>query len=457
MGTHPIFESDFDCLTDVTMADFEMQVDAEGQQQQHQATATLDIEAHLTNYKGNILIQRLQYISDNSAYHRVEALRTGLRAAKKTLNTGAYEEFHEQLTTLVGEDNAGPKDDEWIHQTRQSALITGERLDTEIRNFKGNSVKESIKRGLEEMAEHKLQMGDVQSALKHFSKSRDYCLQAQHERSMCLNIIKTSILLRQWDHVVSYVKKGESEKNKEGTDELSRSKFSCAQALADMSAKRYDAAAVKFLQVKFESFDFSVVLSNANVALYGGLCALASLDRSELKSQVLQSANFKQFLELEPQIREIITAYYDFRFLDALKALDLMKPALLLDIFVAGHIDDMYDKIRQKFLQQYMKPFERANLSKMASSFGQSEAELERSVADLIATDAIKARIDHREGVIIATKENKRKEAIKVALETQETFIWKTQSVLLRHALLSNNLVINEHSHSDEQNENMFT
>ena len=106
------------------------------------------------------------------------------------------------------------------------------------------------------MAEHKLQMGDIQSALKFFSKSRDYCLQAQHERSMCLNIIKTSILLRQWDHVVSYVKKGESEKNKEGTDELSRSKFSCAQALADMSAKRYDAAAVKFLQIKFESFDF---------------------------------------------------------------------------------------------------------------------------------------------------------------------------------------------------------
>ena len=71
-------------------------------------------------------------------------------------------------------------------------MATLERLDTEIRNFKGNSVKESIKRGLEEMAEHKLQMGDVQSALKYFSKSRDYCLQAQHERSMCLNIIKTS-------------------------------------------------------------------------------------------------------------------------------------------------------------------------------------------------------------------------------------------------------------------------
>ena len=110
------------------MADFEMQVDADGQQQQQeheQATATLDIESHLTNYKGNILIQRLQFISDNCPYHRVEALRTGLRAAKKTLNIDAYSEFHEQLTTLIGADNAGPKDDEWIHQTRQSALITG--------------------------------------------------------------------------------------------------------------------------------------------------------------------------------------------------------------------------------------------------------------------------------------------------------------------------------------------
>ena len=62
----------------------------------------------------------------------------GIRAAKKTLNIDAYIEFHEQLSSLgmvfcnifvkysysVGPDAAGPKDDEWIHHTRQSALIT---------------------------------------------------------------------------------------------------------------------------------------------------------------------------------------------------------------------------------------------------------------------------------------------------------------------------------------------
>ena len=67
-----------------------------------------------------------------------------------------------------------------------------DRLDTNIKNFRNNAIKESIKRGFEEMGEHKLQQGDVQGALKFFSKSRDYCVQPQHVRTMCLNVIKAS-------------------------------------------------------------------------------------------------------------------------------------------------------------------------------------------------------------------------------------------------------------------------
>lgn len=51
---------------------------------------------------------------------------------------------------------------------------------------------------------------------------------------------------------------------------------------------------------------FSEVISSSNVATYGGLCSLASLDRKQLKEKVLQSPNFKQFLELEPCMREVI-------------------------------------------------------------------------------------------------------------------------------------------------------
>ena len=64
------------------------------------STPIKDIESYLNNYRGNILIQRLQFIVERSESQRIDALRVGIRAAKKTLNIDAYIEFHEQLTSL---------------------------------------------------------------------------------------------------------------------------------------------------------------------------------------------------------------------------------------------------------------------------------------------------------------------------------------------------------------------
>ena len=39
-----------------------------------------------------------------------------------------------------------------------------------------------------------------------------------------------------------------------------------------------------------------------DVALYGGLCALASFDRSEIKRNVVESIGFREMLELNPEV-----------------------------------------------------------------------------------------------------------------------------------------------------------
>ena len=48
---------------------------------------------------------------------------------------------------------------------------------------------------------------------------------------------------------------------------------------------------------------YSDVLSAPDVALYGGLTALASLERSELKASVMDSTGFRELLELNPEAR----------------------------------------------------------------------------------------------------------------------------------------------------------
>ena len=52
----------------------------------------------------------------------------GLRALRSTLNVDEYIEFHDNLVNMVGTEIAGPKDEQWISQTRQNAMTTTGRL-----------------------------------------------------------------------------------------------------------------------------------------------------------------------------------------------------------------------------------------------------------------------------------------------------------------------------------------
>ena len=77
--------------------------------------------------------------------------------------------------------------------------------------------------------------------------------------------------------------------------------------------RKYSAAAKQFLAASLDHCDCPDLISPNNVAIYGGLTALATFDRAELHKQVISSAQFKLFLELEPQLREVIQCFYDSR------------------------------------------------------------------------------------------------------------------------------------------------
>lgn len=126
-----------------------------------------------------------------------------------------------------------PLDTAWVEATRKKALLKLEKLDTDLKNYKGNSIKESIRcargagtgvwgcvpvcahspvcrRGHDDLGDHYLDCGDLSNALKCYSRARDYCTSAKHVINMCLNVIKVSVYLQNWSHVLSYVSKAES-------------------------------------------------------------------------------------------------------------------------------------------------------------------------------------------------------------------------------------------------------
>merc|ERR1719234_372295 len=146
-------------------------------------------------------------------------------------------------------------------------------------------------------------------------------------------------------------------------------KLRCAAGLAELATQKYKSAAKYFLQANIDHCDFPELLSPNNIAVYGGLCALASFDRQELKKNVISNSTFKLFLELDPHLREIIHKFYESKYASCLRLLGEIRDNLLLDMYLAPHVNALYTAIRNRALTQYFSPYLSADMSKMATAF----------------------------------------------------------------------------------------
>jgi len=432
---------------------------------------SLDLEATANAYTGLAKLYRLQFIAEHCPCYRVEALKLAIGYCQATHNTVLYQRLHRKLADCVGgtaNGQAGTVPDvavgaadqgmgersfpaldlNWVDTRNKKAQMKLEKLDNDLKNYKSNSIKESIRRGHDDLGDHFLDSGDLANALKCYSRARDYCTSGKHVVSMCVNVIKVSVYLQNWSHVISYVNKALAtpdlnDGNLKSSDHLTLvTRLKCAGGLADLMTRKYSAAAKQFLAASLDHCECPDLLSPNNVAIYGGLTALATFDRAELYKQVISSAQFKLFLELEPQLREVIQCFYDSRYGQCLKLLEDMKDNLLLDIYLAPHINTLFSMIRNRGLVQYFSPYSSADLNKMANSFNTSVINLENELMKLILDGSIAARIDSHNKVLLAQDVDQRSQTFSKAVEMAELYQRRARMLVLRSAILKANISV---------------
>jgi COP9 signalosome complex subunit 1 len=204
-----------------------------------------------------------------------------------------------------------------------------------------------------------------------------------------------------------------------------------------LEAKKYKLAARKFLEVGPElANSYNDVIASQDVATYGGLCALASFDRTELKNKVIDNFIFRIYLELVPEVRELINDFYFSRYASCLEYLGNLKANLLLDIHLHDHIETLYDQIRNKALIQYTHPFISVDLNMMASAFKTSVAGLQKELETLITDNQIQARIDSHNKILYARHADQRNATFQKVLQTGREFDQDVRSMLLRANLI---------------------
>jgi len=415
---------------------------------QHHVSAPpkiFDLMNYVNNYIGHTKITRLIFIGSSCKELEIEAYRAALEEIKKTQSTQAYREVAEKL---FEKDPSFSIDKAWLDATEKKAIATQERLDVELNGFRANLVKRSIRKGHNALGHHHYDRWDLNTALKCYVRTRDYCDKSKHILQMCLNVIKVSIEVGNFGHVLNYVSKAEQTSEQ---DPVTTSKLRVCSALANLDARKYKNAARKFLEVGPElAANFTEVISPQDIAIYGGLLALSSLDRSELKRKVLDNPHFKTYMELVPEIQKLIQDFYNSHYGACLTYLQYLKPYLDLDFHLYDHVSSIYEKIRSKAIIQYFSPFITVNLTTMAEAFNTTVPLLEKELSRLIMDKQISARIDSHNKILYARSADQRTATFERSLATGEDYVVNTKALLLRVNLMRNDFYVKPPRASEE-------
>ncbi|RAK76442.1 COP9 signalosome complex subunit 1 [Aspergillus fijiensis CBS 313.89] len=417
-----------------------------------------ELESYIANYTGRTRYNRLYVIGTCSTYLAVEALKAAIAEAKSGKDVTRYERAVRALAEVAPNDPEATLDTHWVDHMQKVVKAETDRLEHELKGYKNNLIKESIRMGNEDLGQHYYLIGDLTSASKAYSRMRDYCTTPTHIISMLFKIINVAIERGDWLSVQSNVHRLRNLQSKQDEQSKVQPKLSTALGLSQLHSGSYLDAANSFLNTDPGLGDsYTEVLTSNDVAVYGGLCALASMDRHELQQRVLDNNSFRNFLELEPQIRRAIAFFCNSKFRSCLEILEAYRADYLLDIHLQRHVHTLFTRIRTKSIQQYLIPFNRVTLDSMSKMFApgtltgtasgggsssggqqQSDADMDLShpfvqeLVTLIQDGTLDARIDLEKKVLVANQVDLRTELQETVLNDLEDYLQEAHIRLLR-------------------------
>jgi COP9 signalosome complex subunit 1 len=273
--------------------------------------------------------------------------------------------------------------------------------------------------GNEDMGHFYYACGDWSAAHKAYMRMREHCTSNKHLADMTLRLVFTSIAQKSWLQVQSHIAKVDAAQLKGDDKTKLEPLVSASTGLAHLGVGSFRDAATAFINTSpaFLTAEPAAgiiwqkeVLTGNDIAVYGGLCALASMDRTELQDRVLGSNDFRNFLELEPHIRRAINLFCNSKYSACLEVLEGYRNDYLLDVYLSKQLASIYGRIRTKSIVQYFIPFSCVTLDEMATKFQLTGefATIEDELETMINNGTLDARIDLVDRLLISPPTNPR-------------------------------------------------
>ncbi|RBR14723.1 uncharacterized protein FIESC28_07569 [Fusarium coffeatum] len=403
----------------------------------------LDLDLYISNYTGRTRIDRLLQIGKSSVPLCVDALKLAIAEAKAGSDVSQYIEAWGCFRHVAPQEPEAERDQAWIDRVEQSNKAETARLEAQLKQYRHNLIKESIRMGNEDLGQHFEKTGNLEAAAEAYNRMRQDVTTTKHIIDCGIHLVNVYIARRDWTMVlnnlgkITGVQSGDEERTYQPYTKL-------VSGIALLGLKHYQDAAKNFLQVDFTlpSAQYNHIASPNDIAVYGGLLALATMERKELQTRVLENQSFRSFLENESHIRKAISLFVNGRYSNCLAILESVRNDYLLDIYLQRHVSALYSLIRNKCIVQYFIPFSCVTLENLNMAFAPEGESVETELVAMIRSGTLKARLDAKNQLLIAVQPNPRLQMQKQALDVSRQYEQEAKDRLRRMNIVAAGLEV---------------
>lgn len=405
----------------------------------------VDLQQYSKTYSGFTKLARLTFVAETFPKLKPLAYKLLLQELKNSSNPTMF------LKVLQGVDESVRNElgcDENIaismNQNNQARM---EILESELSSAKSAVLKEAMRTGYNDIGHLHYQMGNLGEALKSYLRTRDVCTMPRHNCEMCLNVILVSIDLRQFFSVTNFIGKVTDTLG----DDLIVAKLKAAAALVDMNDQHFKQAAWKFLELNpLLGNQFNNVVSAEDIAMYASICALATFDRAELRTKLVDNKAFvNTYMNLLPDVKALVMSFYGGQYGTAMKLLSALRPHLLCDMYLHSHVSALLDMIAERMLLQFFSAYCTVDLQTMAQNLQMDRAVLEQALVRLISSGKLAARIDAQAGTLHRRSQDVRRTTLEKVASLSKVHAAAIKRDILRLSLLQQGFAVGDAAAED--------
>ncbi|CAI8044246.1 26S proteasome non-ATPase regulatory subunit 6 [Geodia barretti] len=275
-------------------------------------------------------------------------------------------------------------------------------LEEAIEDSEKNFGETEQKEALQAKAEYLCRAGHKEAAESAFRATFEKTVGLGYRMDLVFYLIRLGLFYMDHDLITRNIQKAKL-LVEEGGDWDRRNRLKTYEGLYAMSIRDFGRAATCFFDT-MATFTSTELMDYQTFVKYACFCCLVALDRSDVKSKIIEGADILEVLHGYPELREFVLSLYNCQYDKFFRTLIWLEQEFLKDRYLAAHTRYYIRQMRVKAYTQLLESYRSLSLSHMAATFGVSVQFIDRELSQFISAGRLHCKIDKVGGVVVTMR-----------------------------------------------------